>query len=584
MTKLALFYSTLPKNRSVNGKDLWKLSRKKLGLDLIQITLAGTGAGIVALLPAIALSILTDNTLPIGDTNELILIANLLTLFAALGLGLNVLRGTATMRVEGKMTARTIAAVWDRLICLPTNFFRRFTAGEITSRAMTFQILRDQFSAIASSALMSVVLLLPTFALLFFYNPLIGWISLFLGLVAFGVTTTLGFMQIGYQRKRLKASRKLSGHLFQLINGIFKLRSSGAEPSAYAYWARLYRQQKLAELSISKFNEHLTAFTFTIPILATTVLLSVIMLLPDGVLSTGDILAIFGVSIVFFVAFSNLGIAFEVVAALIPSFEQIRPIVSALPESAESYRSQVPIVGKIKFDRVSFRYSNDGPLVLNQLSFEANPGEFIAIVGESGSGKSTLVRLALGLEQPSSGTISYDGHDLSRLDLVSVRREVVGVVMQENHLQSGSVLDNIIGLSETYTIKDAWEAARRAAVADDIAAMPMGMYTPMGENSTNFSGGQCQRIRIAAALVRKPSILFLDEATSWLDSVSQSHTMKGIEQSSNTRIVVAHRLSTIRHAHRIYVIKAGSVIQEGSYEELANVEGPFQTFVQRQSA
>jgi len=240
--------------------------------------------------------------------------------------------------------------------------------------------------------------------------------------------------------------------------------------------------------------------------------------------------------------------------------------------------------GDVHFDHVSFRYSADGPLILDDVSIRAKPGEFIAVVGESGSGKSTLVRLALGLEEPSSGAVYYDGHDISRLDIAVLRRHVVSVVMQENTLQDGLIMDNIVGMDESLTVDDAWQAARDAAVDKDISAMPMGMYTPMSDNASTVSGGQCQRIRIASALVRKPTVLLLDEATSWLDAESQALTMSGIEKSSATRIVIAHRLSTIRHANRIYVLQAGRVVQEGSFDELSEIDGPFRTFIDRQIA
>jgi len=243
---------------------------------------------------------------------------------------------------------------------------------------------------------------------------------------------------------------------------------------------------------------------------------------------------------------------------------------------------EAKLSGEILFDHVSFRYSESDPLVLDDVTIRAKSGEFIAIVGESGSGKSTLVRLALGLETPSSGTVYYDGHDLARLNPDSIRRQI-GVVMQENSLLPGTVMSNINGVDENLTIDDAWQAARQAAVNEEISAMPMAMYTPMGGTGSTFSGGQQQRIRIAAALVRKPSILFLDEATSWLDAKSQELTMEGIEKANATRIVIAHRISTIRQASRIYVLQAGRVVQEGTFEHLSRADGVFRRIVERQT-
>ena len=197
--------------------------------------------------------------------------------------------------------------------------------------------------------------------------------------------------------------------------------------------------------------------------------------------------------------------------------------------------------------------------------------------------RARLVRLALGLETPTGGAVYYDDRDLAYLDRTAVRRQV-GVVLQDRGVHTGTVLDNVIGLDQTLTVDDAWRAARQAAVARDIAAMPMPMHTSIGERAAVMSGGQSQRIRIASALVRNPRIVFLDEATNWLDRKNQAALMEGIRKSTATRIVVAHRISTIRAAHRIYVFEAGKVVQVGRFDQLANRDGPFRDLARRQMA
>ena len=268
-------------------------------------------------------------------------------------------------------------------------------------------------------------------------------------------------------------------------------------------------------------------------------------------------------------------------AAVLPGYEQVKPVTTAIPDGRRAQRASVDLGGEVRFDHVSFQYAKDGPRIIDEVSVRARPGEFIAIVGESGAGKSTLVRLALGLEVPTAGGIYYDGRDLAHLDRRSVRRQI-GVVTQDGALRPGNLLDNIIGFGDDLTIDDAWRAAKLAAVDSDIAAMPMQMFTAVGDRASTFSGGQIQRIRIAAALVRKPRIVFLDEATSWLDAKSQAQVMEGIESLAATRIVIAHRLSTIRKAQRIYVLHEGRVVQEGSFFELYQTEGRFRDLVQRQ--
>ena len=207
----------------------------------------------------------------------------------------------------------------------------------------------------------------------------------------------------------------------------------------------------------------------------------------------------------------------------------------------------------------------------------------MAIAGESGAGKSTLFRLALGLDEPSSGAVYYDGRDLKHLNIKQVRRRI-GVVPQQVQLHPQDLWDNIAGDHEGATADDAWEATRIAAVDREIRSMPMGMLTPVGAGGSVTSGGESQRITIAHALIRNPRILLLDEATNWLDNDSQATVMRNLGDLTSTRIVIAHRLSTLREADRIYVMDAGRVVQEGSFAELVDAEGPFRELVRRQLA
>ncbi len=237
----------------------------------------------------------------------------------------------------------------------------------------------------------------------------------------------------------------------------------------------------------------------------------------------------------------------------------------------------------MRLDNVSFRYTEDSPLVLRGVSIHVQPGEFVALVGGTGAGKSTVLRVLLGLEKVSSGEVYYDRHNLDRINRRAVRQQV-GVVMQNGSLEPRTICDNIIGIASDLTLDDAWRAARLAAVDRDIAAMPMGMHTVVTESLAVFSGGQIQRIMLAGALVRNPRVLLLDEATSFLDNNIQAEVMERIEQLAVTRIAVAHRLSTIRKADRIYVLEAGRVVQQGTFDELMEEPGAFRELALRQIA
>ena len=575
------FYDPLPEDGPVGVMELIRFAVKNMAADWGRFAVTGLLASLVSLAPAIMVGVLVNWALPAGAGGTLFRAVAVLSALAIAGGLLLTLQGMALMRLEGRAMTRVGAAIWDRLLGLPPGFFRQFTAGELTARMTVFWMLRDQVSGILAAALVGTIFLLPALGLLFLYNAPLAWTSLGIGLFALAVTSLLGFLQIAPQRRRYAAARGLAGELFQFIGGMSKLRSAGAEGSAFAAWARGYREQILARRQSDDLNKHLIAFSAAVPPLAGGALFAVASQQQPGSLTAGDFLVIFAVSMVFYTAVVTLGRSFELVAAVIVAYEQLRPMLLTPPDNGPASAAPAELGGEVHFDRVSFRYSADGPLILDTVSIEARPGEFVAIVGESGSGKTTILRLALGLEEPTEGAVYYDGRDLANLDRSSVRRQT-GVVVQDGALLPGNILDNIVGMNDDLTIDDAWRAARLADADRDIEAMPMGMFTTVNDSVATFSGGQMQRIMVAGALVRNPQVLFLDEATSWLDANSQARVMQGIESLAATRIVIAHRLSTIRMADRIYVLENGRVTQQGNFDELYETEGTFRELVRRQ--
>ena len=576
-----VLYRPLPADRPVGAGELLAAAVGRSGADLVRVVGAGLAAGILALAPAAGIGVLVDRVIPSGDGGALLRLALMLVLLAVAATLAHVLRGTTIMRIEGRLAARATAALWDRLLRLHTRFYREYNSGEISMRALAFQTVRDRLSGATGAALLSVLFLVPSISLVFLYDALLGWLSMGIGLGALAVTLAFGAAQMAAQRHRFREERLLAGHLSQLIDCVRKLQAAGAEASARASWARRYREHKLAEIRIGILNEHLTAFGAAVPLLAAAVLFAAAYWRGEGALGVGEFLVAYVASMIFYASIVALGAAFESIASVGPACEQILPILGASPETGSRPGPPAVLGGKLRFESVSFRYDDAGPPVLDGVDIHASPGEFIAIVGESGAGKSTLVRLALGLETPTGGAVYYDDRDLAHLDPVSVRRQV-GAVLQDMGVQIGTVLNNIVGQDQSLTVDDAWRAARQAAVDRDIAAMPMQMHTSMGEHAAVVSGGQSQRIRIARALVRNPRIVILDEATNWLDRRNQAALMEGIRNSTATRIVIAHRISTIRGADRIYVLEAGKVVQVGRFDELADADGPFRDLVRRQ--
>jgi len=577
-----MFYRPLPPG-SAGPADLFRIAGKGLTADLVRLVLAGLPGGLIALLPALVLGLVVDDIVPGGDTGMLYAATAGLAALALIGVMLHVLQGMALMRLEGRTTFRLEAAFWDRLLRLPPGMLHRYPAGDLAMRGMTFQNLRNAVQGVVANAILSIFFLLPAFAIIFYYDTMLGGVAVAFSLLSLLLTAILGLRQVSPHGRAIGAVRRVAGRLFQIVNGISKLRVDCAEGSAFAVWARDYREQKRAELELGNLEEHLQAFCAALPFLAGAALLFAAALPGRAAIGVGDFLVVYTVFMVFQTAVARLGDSFGAVAAALPAFEQFRPFLAEAPEASADGEAVENLGGDILFDHVSFRYDPDGPLILDDITIHARPGEFIAIAGESGAGKSTLFRLALGLDQPSGGAVYFDGRDLRHLNVKQVRRRI-GVVPQAVQLHPQDLWDNIVAHHEGVTSEEAWQAAGIAGVDDEIKAMPMGMLTPVGASAAVMSGGESQRIMIARALIRSPRILLLDEATNWLDNESQSKVMDNLAALTSTRIVIAHRLSTLQQADRIFVMQAGKVVQRGTFRDLMETEGVFRDLVRRQVA
>jgi len=256
---------------------------------------------------------------------------------------------------------------------------------------------------------------------------------------------------------------------------------------------------------------------------------------------------------------------------LLPTRKFIQPLLEALPEQDSGRVDPGRLSGLIDLSNVSFRYPGGDQPVFAGLSLRVEPGEFVAIVGRSGVGKSTLVRLLLGLEEPATGAIYLDGQDIRGLDSFALRSQIA-TVLQGGRVPPGSIRDAVRGLTLA-TDAEIMQALRAAALAEDVRAMPMGLETMLTDAARVLSGGQVQRLLLARAMLQRPAILIMDEATSALDNVTQAVTMRAVRKLPGTRIVVAHRLSTVRHADRIIVIDGGRVAESGDFAQLMQRKG-----------
>ena len=577
-----MFYQPLPA-RGVKPADLLGIALRGSASDWVRMVITGLPYGVIRLLPALALGFVANHITAGGSAGTLYAVAVAIAAFGLLGALLHLLQSTAMMRLEGRSASRVEAALWDRLMRLPPGMLHRNPAGDLAMSGMTFQQLRDGLRGVVANCFLSLVFLLPVFGVIFFYDATLGVVTLLFSLVSLLVTLVLGLRQISPYGWMIRAARRVAGRLFQIVGGIYKLRMDNAEGSAYAIWARDYRAQKRAEIELGALEGHSRAFGAALPFLAAGVLLFTVMEAGDRNMPVGDFLVVYTVFIVFQSTIARLGESIGALASMLPAFEQMRPLLSAAPETGTEGEPVEYLGGDILFDRVSFRYDPDGPLILDDVTIRAHPGEFVAIAGESGAGKSTLFRLALGIDWPTAGAVYYDGRDLRHLNLKQVRRKI-GAVPQSVGLHPQDLWDNLVSHHVDVTTDEVWAAARTAEVEDQIKAMPMGMMTMVGTSGSVLSGGESQRITIARSVIGSPRIMLFDEATNWLDNENQAGVMRNLAALTSTRLVIAHRLSTLAQADRIYVLKGGKVVQSGSFNELKESDGVFKELIRRQIA
>jgi NHLM bacteriocin system ABC transporter ATP-binding protein len=445
---------------------------------------------------------------------------------------------------------------------------------------MSIDTIRQTLSGNTLNSVLASLFSIFSLGLLFYYDARLAWLAIGLVAAAIIVTMAAGYLQIKYQRELVDIQGRVSGMVLQLITGITKFRVAGTEERAFVYWAKAFSDQKRTAYEARTVANALVVFNSAYTILASMAIFAAMSLSAENQMTTGEFLGFYAAFSQFLLGALQVSLAVISTLSVVPAYERAKPIFRTAPEISETRASPGELSGEIEVSTVSFRYKENGPLVLRQISLHVEPGEFVALVGPSGSGKSTLLRLLLGFETPEAGAVYYNGQDLSSLDVQEVRRQM-GVVLQNGRLLTGTILENIIG-SSLMTIDEAWVAAQMCGLDDDIKRMPMGMHTLVSEGGGTLSGGQRQRLLIARAVVTRPRILFFDEATSALDNRTQSIVSESLEKLQTTRVVIAHRLSTIQNADRIYVFESGRIVQQGAYRELIKQPGQFMDLARRQ--
>ncbi len=578
-----MLYAPLPEQINSGSAALIKVF-KGFKKEFLLVIIFTALAGIVALVSPIITGQVLANYLPRND--QYMWITGLVALaLGTISAAVFIIAGRfSILRILGFTDERLQAAILIKLLSLPTLFFKSYSVGDLADRADGISKVRETVTEAVAGALANTFASLFALSLLFWYSwPMAIFVCIFSG-IFIAITFWISLHQRNHHREEFRLQGDLNGLVYQIINGLPKLRVANSESHALAKWATLFAAQKRESLAARKWATGNTAFNgvfFPLNLIVVFLVFATISITENG-LGVAEFITFYAALGMLLVALAGLSNACVVIAASTPYFERINPVLTTPREKnvTNPKADPGPLHGSIEFSSVVFQYRPDLPLALDEISFSIPEGGNVAFVGASGSGKSTILRLLIGFETPTSGAIFLDGHNLDNLNMSTVRSRM-GIVMQFGYLFADTIYNNISAYARI-SDEDAWQAIRSVGLEEEIKAMPMGMRTILSENGGGLSGGQKQRLLIARALVRRPRILLMDEATSSLDNKTQAIVHNSIRTMKTTCIFIAHRLSTVRDVDQIFVLDGGKIVEKGNFENLMNQNGHFVQLAQRQ--
>lgn len=577
-----MLYRPLPNEKITLSKlVLFGLSRVYRS-DIIHVALLAVIGVLTGLFIPYLNQLIFDRFIPLGDSEALIQIGAVILSCSVGNIAFTVVKNLSAFRAMTSMEYSVQSAVIDRLFSLPESFFRKYEAADLGIRAMA---VTDIYEAFTEGVITSILSALFSFIYILRMRAYSGMLTLkALSMLAAALTVVVitGLRQIRYERQKIDCDRALSSSMFQYVKGIEKIRTSSSENRALLNYIREFARSRSIDFRKEKMTVHAGVFIGAVQVLFSVVFYFVTI--HNGLnLSIGSFMG-------FVTAFGALEEAlfeltqnFLLINKIKPIYEMTRPILETLPESQADSTVTGELTGNIEIDNISFAYNDDEAPALSGINLRISSGEYVAIVGASGAGKTTLMKLLLGFEKPQIGCIYYDGNDLDKLDKRELRKKF-GVVLQNGALMGGTIYENITITSPGCSKSRVEEVIKQVGLENDIKAMPMGLHTIISEGSSTISGGQMQRIMLARAIVGNPKVILLDEATSALDNVTQCQVMDTLKKLDATKIVIAHRLSTVVNCDRIIVMDKGRVVEEGTYEELMDLKGRFYELAARQIA
>jgi ABC-type bacteriocin/lantibiotic exporter with double-glycine peptidase domain len=527
--------------------------------------------------------VVVDQVIPFGLHNELLLLGlGMLILLVAL-LVTTLLRGLVLLYLQTRIDMRMMLRFFEHLLTLPVRFFQQRSSGDLLSRLESNQAVRDILSRQLISTLLDGSFVLVYFFILLSQSLIFSIVVLCIGLLQVLILLCTTQLMHRLSLRRLIAQGKVQGYATEALVGIPTLKAMGAEHLALERWSNLFFEE--INTSIRQ-NTVVTLMTTALTTISASAPLALLWFGTEQVITAtlplGTMLALNALGIAFLTPLTALVTNAQNLQLITSHLECITDVMEAEPEQTSSTVQLPPqLRGNIRLKQVAFHYDTQAPLVLKDINLTICAGQKVAIVGRTGSGKSTLGHLLLGLYLPTQGEIYYDDLPLQTLNYQAVRSQF-GVVIQNSSLFSGSIRENILLSNPTIGMAQVEQAARAAEIHEEIMAMSMKYETPVAENGTLLSGGQRQRLALARALVHTPVLLLLDEATSALDVSTERAIERNLHALACTQIIIAHRLSTVRNADIILVLDKGTIVEQGSHEELLQAQGYYARLIHDQ--
>ena len=570
---------------SADRRGVWRFARRFLAHSgiLARILVTSLLVQLFALAVPLLIGLLVDRVVPRGEVDLLNVLGAGLLAIAGFHFLASLLRAHLLLHLRTHLDARLTLDFLDHLVALPYAFFQKRSVGDLMMRLNSNATIREIVTSGALSGVLDGVLVSLYLVVLFITSVPMGLVVLALGLLRVGIFVATRRKHRDLMSLSLEREARSQGYQVQMFAGMETLKASGTEHRAVEHWSNLFVDVLNASLDRGRLSAWVDALLQALALASPLVVLYAgAHLVLQGELSLGLMLAANAIAVGFLQPLSQLvqtAIEFQLLGSYLDRIEDV--LDTAGEQEGRETRPAGRLAGRITLEEVCFRYGPISPLVVQDVSLEIDPGTFVAIVGRSGAGKSTLAALLLGLYGPTEGRVRYDGVDLSELDLRSVRRQL-GIVPQHPFLFGATIRQNVALAEPTLPLARVVEAAKLAHVHDEVMAMPMGYESVLSDGGASLSGGQRQRIAIARALVQRPAILLLDEATSALDAITEERIHRELAQLAATRVVIAHRLSTVRDADLILVMDGGRVVDRGRHDELIARGGIYADLVRGQ--